>query len=628
MDISEESDPKSHDEVPVTSSYAENLESHFQERYLKKICVVGLDPAAILSEQFSSECLPPMEVSDLLFYLVLETSYYANKQSKAFKSLEACNQMVYGFFASVQGKEIAGKIVVVAKVRHSQRMKDPLVNVWIIAQNDGAIISAHCLGCKAGLAESCSHVARVMFYIEAVTRIQGNLACTQAKCTWSLPTYVNDVPYAKAKPTPTDKLVECHGESCKNGKYFYLACLDLKRMPNNHRTTWKCAACKRVSPAQATNTSTTCSSSSDSSSSEDESDVVITKVTQGETDKTSALANLTDHHFHLIINPTGWLDCDIIQRAHVLLHLENPAIAGFHKPTLGPVRNFVLVSGELVQILHAGNNHWVCVSSIGCVPGYVNLFDSLYHDSVIIQEVEEQTNDLLGGRLIALDPKPVQQQTNGSDCGVFAVAFATSLVFGVDPTFIYFDTQGYLVLLSGDVSLNPGPVNGLDDVVKLRGLKFIHQNIQSLGDKIDQLRLLLQELQSGIQIITLSETWIKADRSDSEYEIPGYKLFRKDRKGNHGGVAVFVHDELVATRRDDLELDTVEGMWLEIAVPKSRSFLVGNFYRPDRTSRYYDKDFMLKLNGILDTASAEGKEMLLFGLPLITHSFLRLKGLP
>ena len=172
---------------------------------------------------------------------------------------------------------------------------------------------------------------------------------------------------------------------------------------------------------------------------------------------------------------------------------------------------------------------------------------------------------------------------------------------------------GYLVLLSGDVSLNPGPVNGLNDVVKLRGLKFIHQNVQSLGDKIDQLRLLLQELHSGIQIITLSETWIKPDRNDSEYELPGYRLFRKDRNGNHGGVAVFVHDALVVTRRDDLALDTVEGMWLEIAVPKSRSFLVGNFYKPDRTSSCYDKDFMVKLNGILDTTSAEGKEMLLFG---------------
>ena len=55
----------------------------------------------------------------------------------------------------------------------------------------------HCLGCKAGLAESCSHLASVMFYIEAVTPIQGKLSCTQVKCTWILPTYVNKVPYGK-----------------------------------------------------------------------------------------------------------------------------------------------------------------------------------------------------------------------------------------------------------------------------------------------------------------------------------------------------------------------------------------------------------------------------------------------
>ena len=79
-------------------------------------------------------------------------------------------------------------------------MNDPLVNIWNIAEKDGTIISAHCLGCKAGLAESCSHVASVMFYIEAVTRIQGKLACTQAKCTWILlATYVNEVPYAKVR---------------------------------------------------------------------------------------------------------------------------------------------------------------------------------------------------------------------------------------------------------------------------------------------------------------------------------------------------------------------------------------------------------------------------------------------
>ena len=89
--------------IPVLSSYAKGLENHIKERYLKKISVVGIDPAALPSEQLSPECLPPIEVSDLLSYLVLETSHYTNKQFKAFKSLQAYNQMVSGFVASVNG---------------------------------------------------------------------------------------------------------------------------------------------------------------------------------------------------------------------------------------------------------------------------------------------------------------------------------------------------------------------------------------------------------------------------------------------------------------------------------------------------------------------------------------------
>lgn len=117
----------------------------------------------------------------------------------------------------------------------------------------------------------------------------------------------------------------------------------------------------------------------------------------------------------------------------------------------------------------------------------------------------------------------------------------------------------------------------LREVVKLRGLKIVHQNIQSLSDKIDQLRLLLHGLHSGIQLITLSESWLKLDRNDSGYEISGYTLFRKDRKGKNGGSAVYARNDVVVTRRDDLEVDSVEGLWLEIAMPKSRGFLVGSF---------------------------------------------------
>ena len=207
-------------------------------------------------------------------------------------------------------------------------------------------------------------------------------------------------------------------------------------MPTNHKTTWRCYICRTTRKANVPLPTTCSSSTSESSSSEDDSDSVeCVGTSQGYQNKTGALANLTNAHFDLIYNPNGWLDCDIIQQAHILLHNENPNIEGFQRPTLGPVRNFHIVSGEFVQILHTGNSHWVCVSSIGCPPGHVKLYDSLYDDA-ISQEIEQQTNDMLGGRLVSLVPASVQQQSNGSDCGIFAIAFAACLVFGEDPSHV------------------------------------------------------------------------------------------------------------------------------------------------------------------------------------------------
>ena len=98
--------------------------------------------------------------------------------------------MVSGFISSVQGNVLQKKHVVV-----SQRMNDPFFTLWIIANKDGSILSAHCIGCMAGLGECCSHIASVLFYVEFWTRIKGKLSCTQVKCTWILPTYVKEVNY-------------------------------------------------------------------------------------------------------------------------------------------------------------------------------------------------------------------------------------------------------------------------------------------------------------------------------------------------------------------------------------------------------------------------------------------------
>ena len=90
-----------------------------------------------------------------------------------------------------------------------------------------------------------------------------------------------------------------------------------------------------------------------------------------------------------------------------------------------------------------------------------------------------------------------------------------------------------LILLSGDVSLNPGPSQYLPDNVhkfepfRKRGLHFLHINANSLLSKIDELGDVVSHTKSAISGITES----KLDRSisDQEVNISGYSILRSDR---------------------------------------------------------------------------------------------------
>ena len=96
--------------LPI-SGYAKKLEPLVKQRYLEKISAIGIDPVFIKGKHFEADCLPLVESTDLLFYLVLETSFYTQQQFMAFRSLEAFNQMVSGFIARVQIHIIASKFI-------------------------------------------------------------------------------------------------------------------------------------------------------------------------------------------------------------------------------------------------------------------------------------------------------------------------------------------------------------------------------------------------------------------------------------------------------------------------------------------------------------------------------------
>ena len=103
-------------------------------------------------------------------------------------------------------------------MRHSQRANEPLLQVWVICEDDGAIESAHCT-CMAGLGEVCSHVGAILFYLESAFRV--TQTCTQTDCRWKEPRLVEAIPYARIIDIPFTKpksLISCNR---KRGAHLY-----------------------------------------------------------------------------------------------------------------------------------------------------------------------------------------------------------------------------------------------------------------------------------------------------------------------------------------------------------------------------------------------------------------------
>ena len=62
------------------------------------------------------------------------------------------------------------------QVNHSQKMYTP----WVIAEEGGKIITAHCVDCIASLGESCAHVASLLFAIESGVHIRDSMTVTKS----------------------------------------------------------------------------------------------------------------------------------------------------------------------------------------------------------------------------------------------------------------------------------------------------------------------------------------------------------------------------------------------------------------------------------------------------------------
>ena len=140
----------------------------------------------------------------------------------------------------------------------------------------------------------------------------------------------------------------------------------------------------------------------------------------------------------------------------------------------------------------------------------------------------------------------------------------------------------FILLLPGDINLNPGPTapkrnyilrgillfhncsfstermdyqldplsvvsNDAWNMFLKRGLHLIHLNINSILPKIDEIRYIAKL--TNATVIGLSETKLDNAVLSSELEIEGYDLVRSDRSRREGGVVCFAKNSISYNRK-------------------------------------------------------------------------------
>ena len=158
------------------------------------------------------------------------------------------------------------------------------------------------------------------------------------------------------------------------------------------------------------------------------------------------------------------------------------------------------------------------------------------------------------------------------------------------------------------------PYSEVNSCVEARGFKIFHQNVNGLLHKLACVEIMMKETKNRFDVFGVTETHLREGILDEELKVDGYTFIRKDRiNGAGGGVGCFIRADIDWQRRWDLENDDNEGIWLEIFVKKSCSFLIGVIYRPPNSSLYLSTGFESFLNDMLDTCVSEGKETIVMG---------------
>eukprot|EP00731_Ephydatia_muelleri_P022382 Em0014g973a len=193
---------------------------------------------------------PPIEYGHIFCYFVDRPGVYTRQQMLQWKQLDAYNYFTSGFVRTVEMWDLRNTsecVILKALVNPSMKNPENAHSAWVATKKSGDIVAAHCT-CMAGLGEGCSHVAAILFKVEAATR-NGYTAITSSSCQWNevfttkhQPARIADIQFKRPKlhvaPQPANDTSPILATNSKrrqpfsqNQKMFFKGCWSAMSLP-------------------------------------------------------------------------------------------------------------------------------------------------------------------------------------------------------------------------------------------------------------------------------------------------------------------------------------------------------------------------------------------------------------
>ena len=146
-----------------------------------------------------------------------------------------------------------------------------------------------------------------------------------------------------------------------------------------------------------------------------------------------------------------------------------------------------------------------------------------------------------------------------------------------------------------------------------KNLIIAHVNVNSLGEKCDYFKDLLSK--NYVDILCITESKLSDKYVNNDFSFDGYKLYRKDRLGNSGGLLAWIRADIPHFRDINLELDNVndhiESMVFNLTVKREQWYLLLTYKNPKVSNQLFVDMLSSFYNSLLTGGKA--KEIVMLG---------------